>query len=109
MVGMLAASGALEQLDRKQHRVWGKIEDRSVLAKVMSFIRATGALSKLKGQTYGNFELHASAHHDAGLHAKGRRARQSEKKPRPENGRGLKNFSYRSGLIRGDCTYSGCP
>ncbi len=55
MVGMMAASGALDQLDRKQHRVWGKIEDRAVLAKVLSFIRAAGSLSKLKGQTYGLF------------------------------------------------------
>jgi L-fucose isomerase len=55
MVGMLAASGTLDQLDRKQHRVWGNIEDPQVLAKVMSFIRGGGSLAKLKGQTYGLF------------------------------------------------------
>jgi L-fucose isomerase len=55
MVGMLAASGTLDQLDRKQTRVWGKIEDKAVLAKVMSYIRAAGAISKLRGQTYGLF------------------------------------------------------
>jgi L-fucose isomerase len=55
MVGMLAASGTLDQLDRKQYRVWGNIEDPQVLARVLSFIRAAGSLAKLKGQTYGLF------------------------------------------------------
>jgi L-fucose isomerase len=55
MVGMLAASGALDQLGRKHHRIWGKIEDPAVLAKVMSFVRAAGAIKALKGQTYGLF------------------------------------------------------
>ena len=55
MVGMLAASGALDQLGRKHHRIWGDISDAEVLAKVMSFIRSAGALSRLKGQTYGLF------------------------------------------------------
>lgn len=55
MVGMLAASGTLDQLDRRHQRVWGRIEDPLVLAKVLAFIRAAGALSKLKGQTFGLF------------------------------------------------------
>lgn len=55
MVGMLAASGTLDQLGRKHHRIWGKIEEPTVLAKVLSYIRTAGALSKLKGQTYGLF------------------------------------------------------
>ena len=55
MVGMLAAAGTLAQLDRPHPRVGGKIEDKSVLAKVMSFIKAAGALALLKGQTYGLF------------------------------------------------------
>jgi len=55
MVGMLAAAGTMAQLDRPNTRVWGKIEDPAVMAKVMSFIRAAGALSLLKGQTYGLF------------------------------------------------------
>jgi len=55
MVGMLAASGALDQLGRNHHRIWGDINDVQVLAKVMSFIRSAGALSRLKGQTYGLF------------------------------------------------------
>lgn len=55
MVGMLAAAGTMAQLDRPHTRVWGKIENKAVLAKVMSFIKAAGALSMLKGQTYGLF------------------------------------------------------
>ena len=55
MVGMLAAAGTLAQLDRRHTRVWGKIEEPAVLAKVMSYIKAAGAIAKLKGQTYGLF------------------------------------------------------
>jgi L-fucose isomerase len=55
MVGMLAAAGTLAQLDRPHTRIWGRIEDPAVLARVLSFIRAAGALSLLKGQTYGLF------------------------------------------------------
>lgn len=55
MVGMLAAAGTMDQLDRKHHRIWGSIKDPAVLAQVMSFIQAAGALAKLKGQTYGLF------------------------------------------------------
>jgi L-fucose isomerase len=55
MVGMLAAAGTLDQLDRPHVRIWGQIEDPSVLARVMTFIRAAGALALLRGQTYGLF------------------------------------------------------
>jgi L-fucose isomerase len=55
MVGMLAASGALDQLGRQYHRVWGKIEDPAVLAQVLSFIKAAAAIKHLRGQTYGLF------------------------------------------------------
>lgn len=55
MVGMLAAAGTLDQLDRKYARVWGRIEEPSVLRKVMQFIRAAGSLAMLRGQTYGLF------------------------------------------------------
>lgn len=55
MVGMLAASGTLDQLDRRHIRVWGRIDDKAVLGKVMSFIRAAGSISMLRGQTYGLF------------------------------------------------------
>jgi L-fucose/D-arabinose isomerase len=55
MVGMLAAAGTLDQLGRPHTRVWGRIGDRAVLARVMSFIRAAGALKQLRGQTFGLF------------------------------------------------------
>lgn len=55
MVGMLAASGALDQLGRKYHRVWGKIQDPAVLARVVAYVKAGAAISHLKGQTYGLF------------------------------------------------------
>lgn len=55
MVGMLAAAGALDQLGERYTRVWGDIGDPAVLARVLSYIRAAGALAKLRGQTYGLF------------------------------------------------------
>ncbi len=55
MVGMLAAAGTMDQLGKPYTRVWGDIDDPSVLARVMSYIRAAGALSELRGQTYGLF------------------------------------------------------
>jgi len=55
MVGMLAASGALQQLGRPHTRVWGKIQDPEVLASVMRYITAAASLSRLRGQTYGLF------------------------------------------------------
>jgi len=55
MVGMMAASGALDQLGRTNVRLWGDIGDRDVLARVMVFIRAAGAVIRLKGLTMGIF------------------------------------------------------
>jgi L-fucose isomerase len=55
MVGMLACAGTMDQLGETYARFWGDIDDEAVLKKVMSFIRATGALSRLRGQTYGLF------------------------------------------------------
>ena len=55
MVGMMAAAGTLDQLGERYTRVWGDIRDAAVLQKVMSFIKAAGALALLRGQTYGLF------------------------------------------------------
>lgn len=55
MVGMLAAAGTMDQLGRPYTRVWGDIGEADTLERVMQFIRAAGALSMLKGQTYGLF------------------------------------------------------
>ncbi len=55
MVAMLAAAGMMDQLGAPYKRQWGDIADPDVLRKVMAFIRAAGALAKLRGQTYGLF------------------------------------------------------
>lgn len=55
MVGMMAASGTLDQLERVHERVWGSILEDEVRDKVMSFIKASCAVNRLKGLTYGNF------------------------------------------------------
>lgn len=55
MVGMLAAAGTMEQLGRVHNRIWGKIQEPAVLRRVMSYVRAAGSVSQLKGQTYGLF------------------------------------------------------
>lgn len=55
MVGMLAAAGTLDQLNLPYERVWGSIKDAAVLDRVMTFIKAASALSRLRGQTFGNF------------------------------------------------------
>jgi len=55
MVGMLAAAGTLAQLDLQHTRIWGDIRDKKVLQKVMTYVKAAAALSKLRGQTYGLF------------------------------------------------------
>lgn len=55
MVGMLAAAGTLDQLDKTYHRVWGDINEKGTVAKVMSFIKAAATVKRLKGQTYGSF------------------------------------------------------
>lgn len=55
MVAMLANAGMMDQLGLPYGRVWGDIQEPGVLQKVMSFVRAGSALTKLKGQTYGLF------------------------------------------------------
>jgi len=55
MVGMLAASGTLDQLNVPHERIWGSIHDDAVFKKAMVFIRAASAISRLKGLTFGNF------------------------------------------------------
>jgi len=42
-------------LNLPYERIWGSITDRNVLDKVMKFIRAASAVSRLKGLTFGNF------------------------------------------------------
>lgn len=53
LVGMLASAGGLNQAGVKYARAYGNIEDESTYAKVRSFARAAGAVSTLRGQTFG--------------------------------------------------------
>jgi len=55
MVAMLSAAGTLDQLGLRHARVWGDVRDPAVLGRAMRFIRAAGALGKLRGETYGLF------------------------------------------------------
>ena len=55
MVGMLAAAGTLEQLGRFHERLWGDISEAPVLGRVLSFLRAAGAVGAVRGQTFGLF------------------------------------------------------
>ncbi|MHB8627029.1 MAG: L-fucose/L-arabinose isomerase family protein [Aggregatilineales bacterium] len=55
MVAMLANAGMMDQLGIPYRRIWGDIEDKSVLNRVMSFVRGASALARLNGQTYGLF------------------------------------------------------
>ncbi len=55
MVAMLSAAGTMDQLGLPYLRVWGSIQEPMVLRQVLSFVRAAGALARLKGQTYGLF------------------------------------------------------
>ena len=55
MVGMLACAGTMDQLGLTYSRVWGDINDKATLGKVMSYVRAAGAVNHIKGETYGLF------------------------------------------------------
>lgn len=53
LVGMLASAGALNQVGTTYVRAYGDIEDAQIYAKVRSFVLAAGAVSRLRGQTFG--------------------------------------------------------
>jgi L-fucose isomerase len=55
MVAMLSAAGMMDQIGATYGRLWGDIEDPAVLRQVLAFVRAAGALARIKGQTYGLF------------------------------------------------------
>ncbi|MGB4595540.1 MAG: L-fucose/L-arabinose isomerase family protein [Anaerolineaceae bacterium] len=55
MVAMLSSAGTMDQLGVTYRRVWGDIQDPATLKKVMEYIRAAGALSHVRGETYGLF------------------------------------------------------
>ncbi len=53
LVGMLASAGGLNQVGTKYARAYGAIEDDSTYSRVRTFVRAAGAVSRLRGQTFG--------------------------------------------------------
>src|ERR1700730_14304401 len=55
LVGMLASAGALNQVGTAYARAYGDINDDAIYAKICSFVRAAGAVSSLRGQTFGLF------------------------------------------------------
>ena len=55
MVGMLAAAGSLDQIGVKYARLWGDVKDPEVKDKMVAFLKAAAAVTRLKGLTFGNF------------------------------------------------------
>jgi L-fucose isomerase len=53
MVGMLAGGGGLDQVGRTHVRAWGNIDDPDVLGRVLGYVRAAVAVSRLRGSTFG--------------------------------------------------------
>jgi L-fucose/D-arabinose isomerase len=53
MVGMLAGGGGLDQVGRTHVRAWGNIDDPEVLGRVLGYLRAAAAVSRLRGSTFG--------------------------------------------------------
>jgi L-fucose isomerase len=53
MVGMLAGGGALDQIGRTHVRAWGDIEEPAVAGRVLSYVSAAVAVSRLRGATFG--------------------------------------------------------
>ena len=53
MVGMLAGGGALDQMGRTHVRAWGDHADPEVIGRVLGYVRAGPAVSRLRGSTFG--------------------------------------------------------
>jgi len=53
--GLLAAGGALDQAGIRHKRIAGDLEDGATLDRVLSCLRALGAVHSLRGRTYGCF------------------------------------------------------
>jgi len=53
MVGMLAAGGGLDQIGRTHVRAWGSIDDPAVRDRVLGYVAAGQAVSRLRGSTFG--------------------------------------------------------
>jgi L-fucose isomerase len=55
LVGMLASSGALENIGTPFLRLSGDIEDPKIFQKVLTFVKAAAAVKSLRGETFGCF------------------------------------------------------
>ncbi|HSV31319.1 MAG TPA: L-fucose/L-arabinose isomerase family protein [Atribacteraceae bacterium] len=55
LVGMLASSGALDNIGIPYRRISGNIEDETVFRRVNLFIRAASCAKSLRGETFGCF------------------------------------------------------
>jgi L-fucose/D-arabinose isomerase len=53
MVGMLAAGGGLDQIGRTHVRAWGNITEPEVRDRVLGYVAAGQAVSRLRGSTFG--------------------------------------------------------
>lgn len=53
LVGMLASAGGLNQAGTQYARAYGDIEDETTYQRIRTFVRAAGAVSSLRGQTFG--------------------------------------------------------
>ncbi|TDP91109.1 L-fucose/L-arabinose isomerase family protein [Labedaea rhizosphaerae] len=53
MVGMLAGGGALDQIGRRHNRLWGDPDSAEVIAQIGTLAKAAGAVSALRGSTFG--------------------------------------------------------
>ncbi len=53
LVALMAASGALDQTGVDHRKLFGSLEDETILQRMFDYIDAAGAVSKLRGETYG--------------------------------------------------------
>ncbi len=51
--GLQAASNAIQQVGMQCDKVWGNVEDERTIARIMHFVRAAHAATRLRGQVYG--------------------------------------------------------
>jgi len=55
LIAMLAAAGCLDQLGIRHSRLWGDVQDRTVIDRILKFVRAGSVVNRLKGETCGLF------------------------------------------------------
>jgi len=58
-VGLLATDGALRQAGKRTHRIVGEIDDEETQEKVISWLRASQALTTIKNEVFGIYGGHS--------------------------------------------------